>query len=193
MSIALMPYQVDLAAVQLLGSGAAGDTIEEIIDKQSEVIDIRNCQMADLGESPTLDEAMRQIGRGHLDELDGFMYGYAIEQFCEFYGRMLRNDQWSPTRFRVIDEVDATLRTVGVTQALPHDFNTWNPPIPIRSTSDFPVISTFDTAACERAAAQYARAIPALAESEWRSPVAQVASWLRHCRDRGAALVVFLY
>jgi hypothetical protein len=80
-----------------------------------------------------------------------------------------------------------------VTEALPSELCRWNPPIPIPPPVDYPVTSTFDGAAGEHAAAQYARAIRALADSEWRSPVVQVASWLRHCRDGGAALVVFLY
>jgi hypothetical protein len=194
MSIGLMPYRADLAAIQQF-TGGGGDTVEKIIEQQAEEIGHLNCQLLDIADegSPTLEEAMRQIARGDIPEDNAYMHACAVEQLCGFYGRMLVNDQWCPTKFRVVRELDEQLRAAGVTEALPDDLCTWKPPIPIPRTFDFPMISTVDTATCERAAKQYARAIPTLAESEWRSAGVQVASWLRQCRDRGEALVVFCY
>jgi hypothetical protein len=81
----------------------------------------------------------------------------------------------------------------GVTELRPASFIGWDPPIPLSVRPDFPSITTFDTQACRGGAAQYAAAMPALADSPWRRTVMQIAGWLRHGRDTGRGLVVFCY
>jgi hypothetical protein len=95
--------------------------------------------------------------------------------------------------FDPLKELDAVLREAGVTELRPASFIGWDPPIPRSVRPDFPSITTFDTQACRRGAAQYAAAIPALTDCPWRRTVMQIAGWLRQSRDTGRGLVVFCY
>ena len=106
---------------------------------------------------------------------------------------MLANDEMCPFGFTELKELDAVLGEAGVTEVRPASFVGWDPPIPLSERPDFPSITTFDTEACRAAAAQYTAAIPALADSEWRSTVMQIAGWLRQSRDTGRGLVMFCY
>src|SRR5947207_13651357 len=101
MSICFMPFLTDLAAVcRLPASGAP--VIDEIVAGQRDHID---------HSQPGVERAMRAIVSGHLydDDSWGSTFGYAVEQFCEYYGEMLANDEMCPFGFTVLKELDAVL------------------------------------------------------------------------------------
>jgi hypothetical protein len=185
MSIGIMPYLTDLAAIRRLQTSGAC-VIEEIVARQRDRIDHAK---------PGVEHAMRAIVRGHLyeDGTGGSTFGYAVEQFCDYYGKMQVNTEMCPFGFNALKELDAMLRETGVTELLPASFIGWDPPIPLSERPDFPSITTFDVQVCRGGAAQYAAAIPALADSPWRRTVMQVAGWLRQSRDTGRGLVLFCY
>jgi hypothetical protein len=183
MAIGIVPYLTDLAAVRRLPVSGAG-LIDEIVAHQRDHIDHSN---------PGVERAMRAIVSGQLydDGAWGSTFGYAVEQFCEYYGSMQVNTEVMPTSFGALEELDAVLREAGVTELRPASFIGWDPPIALPERPDFPSITTFDTQVCRRAATQYAAAIPGLADYEWRRTVVQIAGWLRRSRDTGQGLVLF--
>jgi hypothetical protein len=185
MSIGIMPYLTDLAAIRRLQTSGAG-VIDEIVARQRDHIDHSN---------PGVERAMRAIVSGDLydDDADGSTFGYAVEQFCDYYGSLQVNTEVYPFGFKALKELDAALCEAGVTELLPASFIGWDPPIPLSERPDFPSITTFDAQVCRGGAAQYAAALPALSDSPWRRTVIQIAGWLRQSRDTGHGLVVFCY
>jgi hypothetical protein len=185
MSIGIMPYLTDLAAIRRLPINGA-DLIDEIVLRQRDHID---------HSVPGVERAMRAIVSGQLydDEQCGATFGYAVEQFCDFYGEMLVNTTVMPFRLKAVREFDVAVREVGVTTLVPASFIGWDPPIPLPEQPDFPSITTFDAEACRAGAAEYTAVIPALAESEWRRTAVQITGWLRQSRDTGQGLVLFCY
>lgn len=92
MSVGIMPYLTDLAAIRRLRTSGAC-VIEEIVARQRDHID---------HSEPGVEQAMRAIVRGHLYEggTGGSTFGYAVEQFL----RLLRQDAGQhrgvPVRFQ---------------------------------------------------------------------------------------------
>jgi hypothetical protein len=188
-----MAYVVDLDAIRRLPETGAG-AIDQIIDKCRDTIDNFNYQRTDEiadGEL-TVEHAMRDIVAGHPRDDMTHVYGYAIEVFCEYYGRFLQNDKVMPWN-RGYDKLDEQLRAAGVTDGLPLAMVAWDPPLPVPGLTDFPRIGTFDNETCCRAAAQYAAAMPALAESEYRSSALQMLGWFRQACTNDRGVVVFYY
>src|SRR5690242_3721328 len=111
MSIGFMPYLTDLAAVRRLPTSGA-PMIDEIVARQRDHIDHAQ---------PGVERAMRAIVSGDLydDDAWGSTFGYAVEQFCEYYGEMLVNSEMCPFGFGVLKELDAVLGEAGVTEVRP--------------------------------------------------------------------------
>jgi hypothetical protein len=118
--------------------------IEEIVARQRDHID---------HSEPGVEQAMRAIVRGHLyeDDTGGSTFGYAVERFCDYYGKMQANTEVCPFGFNALRELDAALREAGVTELLSASFIGWDPPIPLSERPDFPSITTFDAQVCRGA------------------------------------------
>ncbi|WP_236244547.1 hypothetical protein [Streptomyces sp. CC210A] len=136
MSYALSPYLVDIDKAR--AAVASGD------DKLRRMIGGRfKQQMAhadawfadELGQgAPSRYEALRAVvAGGPFDAAHAFQYGYAYQMICEFHGRWLFNNDFSPFRSGWLERVDEGLREVGVTVVAVTDFMYGSVPAPCRA------------------------------------------------------------
>ena len=192
MGYGFMAYRVDLDAIRRLPD--TGAAVIDKIDKCRDEIENHDYQWTRqiAAGRPTMEQAMRDIVAGRLRDDAPAEYGYAIKVFCEYYGTFLDNAEVCPWN-RGYEILDEELRAAGVTDGLPLTMLGWDPPIPVPGNTDFPAIGTFDNETCRRAGAQYAAAMPTLAESEYRSAALQMGRWFRQACDRDRAVVVFYH
>ena len=137
--------------------------------------------------APTRYEAVRAvIEGGPFDKKHAFQYGYAFRTICEFYGRPLFNNHFSPFRGNWLEIVDEGLAALGITAVHVTDFMYGTPPSPIPS-DDLPTYGEWSPAQCEQALTQWEATTPdqrnAL-DSEVLEAIESCIDWTREAQTR---------
>lgn len=200
MSYSLSLHLVDLAAVR--GAVGSGDQkLRRMIGGRFK----RSLAAADEYHSdeirrgaPTRYEALRAvIEGGPFDPEHGWQYSYAYQMICEFHGRPLFNNCFSPFRGAWLADVDAGLRELGVKSVTVSEFSHGSAPDPIPAPGDFPGYGEWSADRCRQALAEWeatdAEQRQALAP-EVREAVECCAGWLRDARAKdGGGVVGFFH
>ncbi|MFD8595468.1 hypothetical protein ACFV1L_10745 [Kitasatospora sp. NPDC059646] len=136
MSSSLHVYLLDVAATRaLVGSGDDRflETLRaEFADRLAEADEYFEDEIAD--GAPSAYEALRAVVHGGpftAPEQYVFQYGYAYERLCEFTGRFLPNDSFTPHRGDWLSVVDRGLTDLGVTAVSVTDFAHGAAPAPV--------------------------------------------------------------
>ncbi|WP_035868551.1 DUF7691 family protein [Kitasatospora cheerisanensis] len=136
MSSSLHVYLLDVAATRaLVGSG--DDRLLEAVRTEfagrlAEADEYFEFDLAD--GAPTAYEALRAVVHGGPFDAPAqftFQYGYAYERLCEFTGRFLPNDSFTPHRGDWLSVVDRGLADLGVTALSVSDFAHGSAPSPV--------------------------------------------------------------
>ncbi|MFJ8584386.1 hypothetical protein ACIRD2_06965 [Streptomyces sp. NPDC093595] len=191
MSYSLSPYLVDLAVVR--GAVGSGDVkLRRMIGgrfKQRLAHD--DDYFADEIErgAPTRYDALRAvIDGGPFDAAPefAFQYGYAYRMICEFHGRFLFNNHFSPFRGSWLEEVDAGLSALGITAVAVTDFMYGSVPDPLPHR-DLPGYGEWSAEQCARGLAQWEASTPeqrGALDPEVLEAVESCVDWMREARAR---------
>ena len=158
MSYALTTYVVDLDVLH--GSvGSRDDKLRRMIGGRFRQhlahFDSQFGHVADAG-GPTIRDAIRAvIEGGPFDDRHGTMYGYAYKWICEFHGRALFNNDFSPMRYGWLETVDAGLNALGVTAVGVEEFSFGGFPSPIPAPEDLPGYGEWSLTECQKALEQW--------------------------------------
>ena len=158
MSYALTTYVVDLDVLH--GSvGSKDDKLRRMIGGRFKQhlahFDSQFDHIVDAG-GPTIRDAIRAvIEGGPFDDRHGTMYGYAYKWICEFHGRALFNNDFSPMRYGWLETVDAGLKALGVTAVGVEEFSFGGAPSPIPAPEDLPGYGEWSLTACQKALEQW--------------------------------------
>jgi hypothetical protein len=188
MSFGLSLYLVDLARVR--GAVGSGDV------KLRRMIGGRfKAQLAHDDEwfateiedgAPSRYDALRAvIDGGPFDDRHGFQYGYAYKMICEFHGRFLFNNHFSPFRSGWLERVDEGFRELGIKAVGVTDFMYGAPPSPLPRPSDLPGYGEWSTEQCGEALAQWEASDPdrrAGLDAEVREAIESCVEWTRLAR-----------
>jgi hypothetical protein len=158
MSYALTTYVVDLDVLH--GSvGSKDDKLRRMIGGRFRQhlahFDSQFDHVVDAG-GPTIRDAIRAvIEGGPFDGRHGTMYGYAYKWICEFHGRALFNNDFSPMRYGWLEAVDAGLNALGVTAVGVEEFSFGGAPSPIPAPEDLPGYGEWSLTECRKALEQW--------------------------------------
>ncbi|MCP3012124.1 hypothetical protein NGM33_02180 [Nocardiopsis dassonvillei] len=158
MSYALTTYVVDLDVLH--GSvGSKDDKLRRMIGGRFRQhlahFDSQFDHVVDAG-GPTVRDAIRAvIEGGPFDDRHGTMYGYAYKWICEFHGRALFNNDFSPMRYGWLETVDAGLKALGVTAVGVEEFSFGGFPSPIPAPEDLPGYGEWSLTECQKALEQW--------------------------------------
>ncbi|XVQ12692.1 DUF7691 family protein [Spirillospora sp. CA-255316] len=158
MSYSLSLYLVDLAKV----NGAIGGQD----DKLRRMIGGRfKSQLAHDDEyfaseieagAPTRYDAVRAvIEGGPYDESYAFQYAYAYELICQFYGRRLFNNHFSPFRGAWLETVDEGLAALGIKAVSVTDFMYGTVPSELPTPEHLPCYGEWSADQCAEALTQW--------------------------------------
>ncbi|GAA2420888.1 hypothetical protein GCM10010191_35290 [Actinomadura vinacea] len=158
MSYSLSPYLVDLN--KLNGAiGAQDDKLRRMIGGRFKTRLAHDDEyFSDQIEEgcPTRYEAVRAvINGGPFDESYSFQYGYAFQTICEFYGRFLYNNHFSPFRGAWLETVDEGLAKLGIKAVAVTDFMYGSVPSPLPRPDHLPCYGEWTPAQCAEALAQW--------------------------------------
>ncbi|MER6996744.1 hypothetical protein [Streptomyces sp. NPDC000410] len=190
MSYGLSLYLVDLATVR--GAIASGD--EKLrrmmggrFKRQLAHDDDYFADQIEQG-APTRYEALRAvIDGGPFDERWGFQYGYAYKMVCEFHGRSLFNNHFSPFRGSWLEDVDAGMAELGIKAVAITDFMYGSVPGPLPSPQDLPGYGEWSAESCAKALAQWEASTPeqrARLDGEVLEAIESCVDWLRQAKAR---------
>ncbi|MFC5749482.1 DUF7691 family protein [Actinomadura rugatobispora] len=158
MSYSLSLYLVDLAKAN--GAIGGGD------DKLRRMIGGRfKSQLAHADEefssliedgAPTRYDAVRAvIEGGPYDEAHAFQYAYAYEMICQFYGRRLFNNHFSPYRSGWLETVDKGLSDLGIKAVSVTDFTYGSVPSALPAPEHLPCYGEWSPDQCAEALTQW--------------------------------------
>ncbi|MET7621558.1 hypothetical protein [Streptomyces sp. NPDC005408] len=138
--------------------------------------------------APTRYEALRAvIEGGPFDDEYGFQYGYAYKMVCEFYGRPLFNNHFSPFRGSWLSDVDEGLAELGIKAVAVSDFSYGSLPGPLPST-DLPRYGEWSPAQCREALAQWEASTPqqhGAVDPEVLAAIESCVDWIREADGKG--------
>lgn len=138
--------------------------------------------------APTRYEALRAvIDGGPFDEEHGFQYGYAYKMICEFYGRPLSNNHFSPFRGSWLRDVDEGLVQLGIKAVAVTDFSYGSLPAPLPS-GELPRYGEWSPGQCQEALTQWEASTPQQREAvapEVLVAIESCVDWMRGAGDRG--------
>lgn len=138
---------------------------------------------------PAIRDAIRAvIDAGPFDERYGFMYGYAYKWICEFHGRPLFNNHFSPMRSEWLWTVEEGLKELGVTAISVEEFSYGALPSPIPRPEEVPGYGEWSLAECRKALEQW----DALT-GERRAAVESCVDWCRTAADAGRGVAGFFH
>lgn len=150
-----MTYVVDLDVLN--GSvGSKNDKLRRMIGGRfKQYLAGFDDQFSDDG--PAIYEAIRAvIDGGPFDERYGHKYAHAYKWICEFHGRALFNNDFSPMKAGWLDTVDEGLAELGVTAVDLGDLSQGSVPSSIPRPDDmFPCYGEWSLAECEKALEQW--------------------------------------
>jgi hypothetical protein len=153
----------------------------------------------DDGEKPlTMREALTQMVMGEAyNKQFGFMYGYALEFICRYFGEFLPNGEWSamPSGSGWAETVDRGLAVAGVPESVlrvgRHLMNRGSP-IAIPEIQDFPGIGYLKLEEIESALRSLENAkLTAIEDNYVVTSIQEVHSWLQTCANSNCDLVCF--
>ncbi|WP_232668183.1 DUF7691 family protein [Pseudonocardia sp. TRM90224] len=194
MSYGLSVYLVDLALVR--GAIGSGDVkLRRMIggrfkQKMAQADEWFEDQIQD-GAPPRYEALRAVIEGGPFDKNFAFQYGYAYQMICEFHGRYLFNNHFSPFRGAWLEEVDKGFEQLGV-KAVGVKAVYDTPPAPIPS-SDLPCYGEWTVEACREGLAQWAASPPEQrdeVDDEVLAAIESCVDWMREAdaHDRGIAI-----
>ncbi|MEV6398660.1 hypothetical protein AB0M39_28435 [Streptomyces sp. NPDC051907] len=189
MSYGLSLYLVDLAAVR--GAIASGDEkLRRMMGGRFKRDLARDDDyFADeiANGAPTRYEALRAvIDGGPFDAAHGFQYGYAYKMVCEFHGRFLFNNHFSPFRGSWLDDVDKGMAELGVKAVAVTDFMYGSAPAPLPS-SELPGYGEWSAEQCREGLAQWeasAQEQRAALDPEVLAAVESCVEWMRQAQAK---------
>ncbi|WP_017571257.1 DUF7691 family protein [Nocardiopsis halotolerans] len=158
MSYALTTYVVDLDVLH--GSvGSGDDKLRRMIGgrfkRHLAHFDAQFAHVVDAG-GPGIRDAIRAVVHGGpFDEQHGTMYGYAYRWICEFHGRALFNNDFSPMKFRWLETVDEGLEELGVTAISVEEFSYSSFPPRLPRPRDLPGYGEWSPTECQKALEQW--------------------------------------
>ncbi len=140
-------------------------------------------------------QAMTHILMGErYSEAFGFVYGYALEILCEYFGELLPNEEWSAMRMAWFDQVDETLASAGVGSSELRVTNLFfrTPPIPLPEIQDFPGIGYVTKAEIGAVLSAISEGrLAGVSDLEVRESLDQLRGWLQVSAGSGRDLVTF--
>jgi hypothetical protein len=155
MSYALMTYVVDLHALHS-SVGSKNDKLRRMIGGRFKQHLAHSDSQFDHLDGPSVHEAIRAvIDGGPFDSRYGTMYGYAYEWICQFHGRALFNNDFSPMRAGWLETVDEGLAELGVTAVSIGEFGFGRAPSPIPAPDFLPCYGEWSTSECQKALEQW--------------------------------------
>jgi hypothetical protein len=155
MSYALMTYVVDLHALHS-SVGSKDDKLRRMIGGRFKQHLAHFDSQFDHLDGPSVHEAIRAvIDGGPFDSRYGTMYGYAYEWICQFHGRALFNNDFSPMRAEWLETVDEGLTELGVTAVSVGEFGFGRTPSPIPAPDFLPCYGEWSTTECQKALEQW--------------------------------------
>lgn len=190
MSYALTTYVVDLDVLH--GSvGSGDDKLRRMIGGRFKQhlahFDAQFDHVADAG-GPGIRDAIRAvIEGGPFDDRHGTVYGYAYKWICEFHGRALFNNDFSPMRSGWLETVDAGLNALGVTAVGVEEFGFGGAPSPIPAPEDLPGYGEWSLTECRKALEQWEAATDEGRAALDPSVLSAAESCMDWCRTAAAA------
>ena len=190
MSMGLSVYLLDLGAARgAIGSG--DEKLRRMIGGRFK----RQIAAADVefddevqGGAPSRYEALRAvIEGGPFDSRYGFQYGYAYQLVCEFYGKPLFNNDFSPYRGSWLEEVDAGLAQLGIKAVELTEFAYGAPPSPLPRPEWVPGYGEWSPEKCREALDQWENTTPderQALDSEVREAIESCVEWLRAAQKK---------
>lgn len=204
MGYILTPIAVEIDRVAgIVGSrdeALLGDLIATFGDEfgQIDEMAVDRAEDEERDEAPTVRSSLAQMVRGEpYDEGYGFLYGYALEFVCRYFGEYLPNHQWSamPSGSSWAETVDQGLEAAGVpakTIGVASHLMNRGAPVEIPEIDDFPGIGYLDRH--EVRAAQEAlagAALDAIQDAEVLAAIREIQDWLRTCAESDRGLICF--
>ncbi len=158
MSYSLTTYVVDLDVLHA-SVGSRDDKLRRMIGGRfKQRLEDFDDQVGGDG-GPSVRDAIRAVVEGGPFEAGhGAVYGYAYKWICEFHGRYLNNNEFSPMRSGWPETVDEGLRALGVTAVGVADFQFGRAPDPVPAPDLLPGYGEWSTAQCRAALEQWAAA-----------------------------------
>lgn len=159
MSYALTTYVVDLDVLHA-SVGSGDDGLRRMIGGRfKRELEHFDDQFSGLDLLPVRDAVRAVIEGGPFVPGQGTMYTYAYKWICEFHGRYLFNNDFSPMRAGWPETVDEGLKAVGVTAVRVAEFGYGRAPEPIPAPDDFiPGYGEWSPQECRTALEQWAAA-----------------------------------
>ncbi|MEU0490087.1 hypothetical protein ABZ249_12725 [Nocardiopsis sp. NPDC006139] len=159
MSYALTAYVVDLDVLHA-SVGSGDDKLRRMIGGRfKQHLEHFDAQFSGLDLLPVRDAIRAVIEGGPFEPDQGTMYNYAYKWICEFHGRYLDNNDFSPMRAGWPETVDEGLGAVGVTAVSVAEFGYGRAPDPVPAPSDFvPGYGEWSTERCRKALEQWGAA-----------------------------------
>ncbi|MGW7416341.1 DUF7691 family protein [Streptomyces sp. NPDC054863] len=144
--------------------------------------------------APTRADAVRAVLEGGpFDAEFAFQYAYAYKLVCEFYGRSLFNNHFSPYRGDWLEEVDKGLKAVGIEAVEITEFSYGSLPEGLPRPDDLPGYGEWSAEECRTALTQWEASTPeqrAALDSEVLAAVESIVEWLRQAGAKEGAGVV---
>lgn len=201
MSYGICVYATDVAALRrLVGVGVpVADTQLRILrEKQGWAMESfdRWFEREIAEGAPKMADALEALLIGKKpNPRHGFAYAYALELLCAHCGRTEYNSTVYPASFAMIDDIDAAIAYLGVSDGFRiARLVLSGPPVAIPSPADFPAIGWIENAVVEEARQAF-RARPIVdadpIPNALRMALAQVQDWTTHAK--GMDLVGFYY
>ncbi|MFC9895824.1 hypothetical protein ACFVMC_19225 [Nocardia sp. NPDC127579] len=162
MSYSLSLYLVDLDTVRS-AIGSNDDTLRRMMGGRFETDFAQDDEffareIAD-GAPRKYDAVRAVLAGGPFDAAYAHQYGYAYKSICEFYGRRLNNNAFSPFRSGWLEEVDAGMKELGLAARIT-DFAYDSVPEPLPRPEFRPGYGEWSAAACATLLEQWARTTP---------------------------------
>jgi hypothetical protein len=158
MSYALTLYVVDLDVLHA-SVGSQDDKLRRMIGGRfKQHLDSYDAQFSALIDegAPTIREAIRAVVEGGpFDDRHGTMYAYAYKWICEFHGRALFNNDFSPMSSGWLETVDEGLESAGVSTVSVEDFSFGGIPAPIPAPDFLPGYGEWSLEDCRKALEQW--------------------------------------
>ena len=148
--------------------------------------------------APSRYEALRAvIEGGPFDDRYGFQYGYAYQLVCEFYGKALFNNDFSPYRGSWLEDVDAGLAQLGIKAVELTEFTYGSPPSPLPRPEWVPEYGEWSPEECREALAQWESTTPdqrQAVDREVREAIESCVGWFREAQKKdGFGIAGFNY
>ncbi|MFI6575358.1 hypothetical protein ACIBFB_06120 [Nocardiopsis sp. NPDC050513] len=196
MSYSLSVYVVDLDVLR--GSAGSGDTrlrrmIGGRFKRHLASFDDQFDHSIDDGAPPIYEAIGAVIDGGPYDERFAHMYHFAYKWICEFHGRFLDNDSFSPFRSGWPEQVDEELKGLGITAVSVAEFGYGAPP-KLPRVRDVHGYGEWSPAECQKALTQWEAVTPerkAALDPYVLEAVEQCLGWCRSADAAGRGVAGF--